>query len=115
VGVVQTIGVHLELITCLRVEAWSNTGSCDGRVDGHDEHRGAVAREDVHVVDVELSILACEWRIRRWDMAESFVSMMRVSAVRLGDGHPKPLLARGYTQRRPARLEVAGHAPRSGG
>src|SRR5207342_2804587 len=57
---IGSVEVHLELIACLRVEAWLNMNSGDVRVDVHDEHSTGVALKDVQVVEIKLAVLTCE-------------------------------------------------------
>jgi len=58
------VEVHLELVPRLVVEPALDVGLGHGGVDVHDEDGAAVALEDVQVVDVELSVLGCEWRVQ---------------------------------------------------
>ena len=55
--------MNLELVARLMVETWLYVDPGDIRVDVHDEHGAVGAREDVHVVDIELAVLSCERRI----------------------------------------------------
>ena len=57
---IGSVEVHLELIACLRVEAWFDMDSGDVRVDVHDEHGAGVTLEDVQVVEIKLAVLTCE-------------------------------------------------------
>ena len=57
---IGSVEVHLELIACLRVEAWFDMDSGDVRVDIHGEHSAGVALEDVQVVEIKLAVLTCE-------------------------------------------------------
>src|SRR5262245_15429498 len=52
--------MHLEFITRLRVEPRLGKQAVDVGVDVHDQHRAALAREDVQVIEVELPGLAGE-------------------------------------------------------
>jgi hypothetical protein len=60
---VRSVEVHLELIALLRVEPGLGMQAVDVGVDVHDEHRAALAGEDVKVIEVELTGLACERRV----------------------------------------------------
>jgi hypothetical protein len=57
---IGSVEVHLELIACLRVEAWFDMDSGDVRVDVHDKHGTGVTLEEVQVVEIKLAVLTCE-------------------------------------------------------
>ena len=59
-----SVDMRLELVAGLVVEARLHVDSRDVRVDVHDEHRAAVALEDVQVVDIELAVLARQRRVQ---------------------------------------------------
>ena len=61
---IGSVEVHLELIACLRVEAWLNMNSGDVRIDVHDEHGAGVTLKDVQVVEIKLAVLTCERGIK---------------------------------------------------
>ena len=60
---VSAAEVHLELIARLGVEAWLGVQAVDIGVDVHDEHRAALAGEDVQVVDEQLAGLSRQRRV----------------------------------------------------
>ena len=80
---VRSVEVHLELIARLRVEPRLGKQAVDVGVDVHDEHRAALAREDVQVIDVELAGLACERRVEMMGHAK-FLLARTTGAVWVG-------------------------------